>query len=139
MTETAIPLILSSALQMQRRMMRADGTLDARYLQMRCDTAGCLLPATVTPAIFVPSRTPFADGHRQLRMFTTLHCCAGHLGMFKLDELLNDRQKANFEAVAKKARPIDFICDFDAAHLTYTDVASGSYQAFLAQLEVRRG
>lgn len=137
---TALPLTLGEAIALRpaKEAMEQSGRLSALHCTMRCDSLGCKEPPTVSPVLFVPSTTPMLDGHKDLRMFTTLHCCAGHLGMFKLDDILTDRMKADFEAVGRQRRPIEFRCNFDAAHLTYIDVAAPAYVSFMAMLEVQR-
>ena len=105
---------------------------------MRCDFSAaiiCVKPVSVSPRIFVPSRTQMAPGHANLKMTTTLHYCEEHVGTLKVEEFLTDKVKANFEAIAKQKRPIDFKCDFDNAFIHYVSVFTPEYQAYLAALD----
>lgn len=106
---------------------------------MHCDVsrsvAFCFNPVTVAPRIYVPSKTQQAPGHDPLRMMTPLHYCELHQGALKLDEILTDKVKADFEDQARKARPLDFKCDFDSAFVHYVSIFSSEYKTWLARLD----
>lgn len=83
------------------------------------------------PRIVVPSKTQDAPGHKHLHLDMKLHFCAVHHGELKLDDLLAAPQiKPALEKHAKRARPLDFRCDFDAAHLVYVSIFSPQYKYF---------
>lgn len=88
--------------------------------------------------IMVPSKTQLAPGHHHVPVTTTLNVCETHHGEFSLDHLLTDQVKHAAETMAKKNRPMDFRCDFDAAHLVYVAVYAPQYIEFLWQLKFSR-
>lgn len=109
---------------------------------MHCDGGsrvliGCLKPVQYGVRVHVPSKTQQAPGHAQVRLTLTLHACEDHkrAGCFPLDTLLTDHLKAQMENFAKKARPIDFKCDFDAAFVQFVDIFSPEYKKFIAAME----
>jgi len=125
--------------------MQESGRLNGLFAEMVCDharslveLAPCPRPPFHAPVIFVPSKTPCEDGHRELRMFTNLHYCLAHQGELKLDQLLGPKLRGDFEAQAKRGRLHGFICDFEAAHMQYISVTAPAYLQFLARIEVRR-
>lgn len=110
----------------------------AAIQSMVCDHAppvGMILPCkanvTQSPRIYVPSRTQNAPGHDNLRMTTNLHYCDAHAGELKIEQFLTDRIKADFEATARKKRPIDFKCDFDNAFIHYVQIFSPEYMTYI--------
>lgn len=90
----------------------------------------CKNTPTRAPRLIVPSRTPLACGHRPLRLFTTLHYCELHKGEVSAEDLLRPRVKADFEALARRARPLDFKCDFEAAWIDYVLTTTPEYRRF---------
>lgn len=91
----------------------------------------CANPPMWAPRIVVPSKTQMAPGHKHLHLDMKLHYCAAHHGELKLDDLLAaPAVKPALEKHAKRARPIDFKCDFDAAHLVYVSIFSPEYKYF---------
>lgn len=112
------------------------------YETMRCDAVsrvliGCIEPVRYGIRIHVPSRTQSAPGHAQVRMTTTLMSCETHKGIIKLEDILADKMKADIEAFAKKARPIDWKPDFDSAFIQYVDVYGPEYKRFIAIKEAK--
>lgn len=112
------------------------------YETMRCDGVsraliGCLEPVAWGVRIHVPSRTQLAPDHAQVRMTTTLMTCHTHKGVLKLDDVLSEKMRADIEAFAKKARPIDWKPDFEAAFIQYVDVYGDEYKRFVAIKEAR--
>lgn len=101
-------------------------------LTMRCDAGvGCKGLVEYAAAAWVPSRFPLRQGHAQLRMITDLHCCEGHRGFVDRETFFSDHIKTVFEGAARKKRPVDFVCEFDNAMITYLDVREDEYKAFL--------
>jgi hypothetical protein len=91
----------------------------------------CRHPADHAPRLMVPSMTQSAPGHDHMRIdFRDHHYCAKHVGELRLDDLLTDRLKAMIEQQAKRKRPIDFKCNFDAAHLVYVSIFTPAYKYF---------
>lgn len=101
---------------------------------MICDHIGCKNEPMRAPRVVVFSVTPFELGHRPLKMMTTLHYCELHKGELKVEDLLPKKIKRDFEAIAKKKRPLDFKCDFEHAMIEYVLVTTPEYRAFLAGL-----
>lgn len=92
----------------------------------------CRKPADLAPRLLVPSKTQSAPGHKHLHVdFLDLHFCDVHQGEVPIEQLLDrPRMRGNIEAHAKKVRPIDFKCDFDAAHLVYVSIFTPEYKYF---------
>ncbi len=110
--------------------------------KMRCDGGsrvliGCLQPVKWGLRIHVPSLTQLAPGHAQVRVTLPFHACDPHkeAGCFKLDDFLIPKVKADVELHAKRARPIDWKPDFDAAFIQYVDCFSPEYKKFLRVIE----
>lgn len=101
---------------------------------MICDHIGCKIEPMRAPRVVVFSVTPFAFEHRPLKMMTTLHYCELHKGEPKIDDLLGKKVKAEFEAIAKIKRPLDFKCDFEHAIIEFVLITTPEYRAFLAGL-----
>jgi hypothetical protein len=86
------------------------------------------------PRVVVPSKTWLEPGHTPLKMFTTLHFCEQHKGTVKLEDLMPEKVRVDFEATAKRKRPLDFKCDFDAAFIEWVLVTTPEYRQFCAAL-----
>jgi hypothetical protein len=131
-------------MKFKARMLSGEAAHDRRLALgaidgMRCDHSlaliGCLTPPSVSPRIYVPSKTQMAPGHANLRMTTPLHYCDAHVGTLTIDAFLTDKIKADFETAAKRARPIDFKCDFDNAFIHYVNIFTPEYMAYVAKLD----
>jgi hypothetical protein len=109
--------------------------LDGGFLTRTEALGRCKAPPLWSPAVYVPSKTPMADGHRQLRMMTKIHFCQAHAGELRIDDFLDGNRRAAFESHAKRGRPHDFRCDFDAAHIVYISIFAPEYGAFLLALQ----
>lgn len=101
---------------------------------MICDHIGCKIEPRRAPRLIVPSKTWTEPDHHPLKMMTTLHYCELHKGELKVAHLLTGKVKADFEAIAKKKRPIDFKCDFDAAFIEFVLVTTPEYRDFMIRL-----
>lgn len=112
----------------------------ARIDGMRCnhvptviELGACSKPPSWSPRVIVPSRTQMAEGHRHLHLdLVQLHYCDDHMGELKVDEILaRPRVKGMLEDHAKKTRPADFKCDFEAAaHIVYVNIFTPEYKLF---------
>lgn len=101
---------------------------------MICDHTGCKTLPQYGMACWVLSQTPLVPDHRPLRMMTTLHFCELHKHQLIADDVLTPRIKAEFEAVARRGRPIGFKCDFEKSFLSPLEIDSPEYKQFLAML-----
>lgn len=103
---------------------------------MTCDHPGCLAIPDMAPRIYVPSKTAEEKGHGALTLaFPHLHYCKAHWDTdVRLDPLLTDKVKGRFEDLAKKVRPIDFKCDFDAALIEPLSVYTPEYGRYMQRL-----
>lgn len=105
---------------------------------MICDHLGCKHEPTRGPRLVVPSRTWWEPEHRALKMMTTLHYCELHRGDVVVADLLSAKVRADFEAIAKRKRPIDFRCDFDAAFIEPLLVTTPEYRAWMARIDIAK-
>ena len=105
----------------------------------------CTNTPSRAPRLVVCSKTPLRPDHLPLRMFTTLHYCEWHTGQLKTEDLLQPKIIRDFEAVAKRKRPLDFVCDFDiydpstgkgGAFIEYVLVTTPEYRRFETALGV---
>lgn len=103
------------------------------------ELARCRIPPTRSPRLLVPAKALAGAGvdlgrdYRHLHAdFVTIHYCHRHEGELTLETVWRTypRLKADLEAGAKRRRPHDFKCDFDAAHIVYVDIFSPQYKAF---------
>jgi hypothetical protein len=108
--------------------------IPAFAVRMKCDGPNCVLDGERAPRVLVPSLTPFAEGHRPIRVMTTLHFCARHRDYAKLSDLLNEAMRTKIEAHAKRARPIGFKPDFERASLELVLVTTPEYREFLVHV-----
>ena len=104
---------------------------------MICDHIGCRNQPARAPRLVVPSRTPLLWGHSSLKMMTTLHYCEPHRGEIDPDDLLTGKVKAEFEALARKQRPLGFQCDFEYSFVEYVLVTTPEYREWLTRLDLR--
>jgi len=106
---------------------------------LSCDGPSCLQLPDKAPRVFVPSKTPTQKDHAPLTLaFPHLHYCVVHWEThMKLDDLLTDKVKARFEDQARRVRPHDFVCDFDAALVQPIDVHSPEYGAYMARIGLK--
>jgi hypothetical protein len=103
---------------------------------MICDHIGCKNEPTRGPRLVVPSRTWLEPGHRALKMMTTLHYCELHRSEVKVADLLTASIRRDFEASAKRARPLDFKCDFDAAFIEHVLITTPEYRAWMSKIDI---
>lgn len=103
-------------------------------LHLRCSNT-----PTRAPRLVVCSRTPLEEGHRPLKMFTSLHYCELHKGALKLSDLLQTKVIRDFEEAARRKRPHGFRCDFEpyepdagrgGAFIEYVLTTTPEYRAF---------
>jgi hypothetical protein len=121
--------------QRRRILLHPDGGnyIPRRY-EIRCDGAvDCDNHPNRAPRLVVPSKTPHAPKHWPVGMWTTLHFCELHAVPSRrlLEVLLTARTKGDVETYAKRARPIDFKADFDAAFIQYFLTTTPEYRRFL--------
>lgn len=118
----------------------------AKYLNLNCNGKWAGLPcrnqATRAMRLIVPPVDAPTPEYRPLRRFTDLHCCDHHIGKIGVtaEDLLRDRNmKRDFEAAAKKSRPLDFKCDFERAFLEPVLTTTPEYRQFLQRLDTFDG
>lgn len=109
-------------------------------LVMHCDVPGCLRLVARAPRVIVPSATPFAFGHRPMRVMTTLHYCEPHAEAQPVTaaDILRPKLKGDIEARAKVARPDGFKPDFERASIEWVLVTTPEYKSFLQTLGIKR-
>lgn len=105
---------------------------------MICDHIGCKNTPMRAPRVIVPSTAFLEPGHRPLRMMTTLHYCEFHKGELKLGDILIGKVKADFEASARRGRPVGFKCDFDNAFIEYVLVTTPEYREFMGRISIAK-
>jgi hypothetical protein len=108
-------------------------------ISMRCDCTlfRCDKEVRRAPVIVIPSRTPFAPGHRVVRIHTPLHYCEWHRGMFDVQSYLSGQQKRRIELEIPAIRPKDFKPDFDQAFADLVLVTTPEYRRFLRYIGAR--
>lgn len=113
---------------------------------MRCNHSpgllelfACKTPPNWAPRLIVPSKTQAAEGHRHIHMDSRqLHFCDAHQGEIKLDDMLGlPGIKGAIEKHAKQTRPVDFKCDFEAAHIVYVNIFTPEYKFFALVMAVK--
>lgn len=108
-------------------------------LIMHCDvyfgTVPCANTPRNAPRIIVPAVDWMEPGHIPVRMMTKLHLCDIHWaeGIYKLDDFLTDRIKAEMEQLAKVARPHGYKLDFDKAFLERVLTTTPEYRGYMKQ------
>jgi hypothetical protein len=106
-------------------------------LIMHCDVYVHGAPCTNTPRnaprVIVPAVDWMEPGHIPVRMMTKLHLCDIHWeqGVYKLEDFLTDRIKAEMEALAKRARPHGYKLDFDNAFLERVLTTTPEYRQYM--------
>lgn len=109
---------------------------------MHCDTLILGQPCPLDPRnglrVVVPAVDWSTPGHVPLRMFTPLHYCDRHWEAkpVKIEDLLRDKQKAEFEAIARAKRPDGYKCDFDAAFIERILTTTPEYQGYMQTLKL---
>lgn len=97
----------------------------------RCDANGCSSRATHSPVLVVPYKgvSIFKDPNAKPPMmaFVDRHACPDHFGAFRIDDLLVDQIKRQFNRIADEhyGKP-----DFDRAFVHHVRVISAEYQQF---------
>lgn len=98
---------------------------------------GCMALPDRAPLVYVPSKTP--EAHKPLTLaFPHVHYCETHWNEdMKLSDFLDQKARAKFEAQAKRIRPHDFTCNFEAALIVPIDVFSPEYRAYMERIGLK--
>lgn len=115
------------------------GEADTRRLVMNCDHPGCRNVPDRAPRIVIPSATPFALGHKPIKVMTTLHFCLPHQeGSFQPATWLTAHNKSRVEEVARARRPRGFRPDFEAATVEMLLVTTPEYHDYLKAMGINQ-
>lgn len=117
----------------------------AKFLALHCDGEWlgrkCQNQATRALRLMIPPVTMETPEFLPLRRFTDIHTCDQHIGRLgiKPPDLLNGKMKSEFEAAAKKIRPLGFKCDFEHAYFEPVLTTTPEYRQFMQRLDTIDG